>query len=423
MWYVQSCYWFERHVIMCCTNGETDLTAGKTDRVDIQSFYPFLALLAQACHMHPDIIPHPALTHKILNSPNPGNGNPPVKLPNGICAKLLLLGEEFLMQSAAGLREWWPTGTSDQVRNKLMRRIGAEGSLMPICLSICIALVSEMYTTTALPAEETPKWQVTDRRRVRLCYNGSPIADFGIAQGSVRVTPGDRLAYWNMDKDQFLMGQDPNDHYRIYFKTLSGDEYYLDVGMFTFNLCFIVNAKPYRKLGFPNINFVPAHFHGKEFDRTGIDALLFKPRKRHSILRDSRIHDFVCSTEIKDYQGRDQPTIFAIMDEIAGRKCTDWEKDDTMMFLANVVHLMRIDMEHREYVNFPKFPHVVIDADPDEVDDVVDEWEGESEEMAKYMTKWTRKLKKGKISRERWEAGFQTWAKKPHEARMKMENP
>ncbi|KAH9480742.1 hypothetical protein JR316_0007342 [Psilocybe cubensis] len=159
------------------------------------------------------------MNHKILNSPNPDTNELPTSLPNGAGARLVLLGEQIPLMSM-GSREWWPTAVSDKVRSKLLRRIVNEGLLLPILLSI----FSEIYTTTALPADEEPKRQVTGKRRVRLTYGQSPISDFGIVKGSTRVVDRDRLAYYNMDDDEFLMGQDPEDHYRIFIKERRPDQ-------------------------------------------------------------------------------------------------------------------------------------------------------------------------------------------------------
>lgn len=397
------------------------MVTGKTDRIDIASFYPFLACIASACRTHSDIGIHPALSHKILNSPNPDTDELPVSLPNGASARLVLLGEKISLMSM-GSREWWPTAVSDKVRSKLLRRIVNEGLLLPILLSICISLVSEMYTTTALSADEEPKWQVTGRRRVRLTYGPSPITDFGIVQGSVRVTSRDRLAYCNMDDDEFLMGQDPEDHYRIFIKTLSGDEYFLDLGIFTFNFCIVVQASPYCGYGLPDLDFAPAYFYGKEYANTVVDAKMFKPQKWFSVLRDERVHTLVRSPEVEYCECHDKPTLHAIMDEISGRECSSWEKEIFLKFLPTSVTIVRSNMKAKGYTKFPMEPQIGIETDPGERG-IIDDNDEEQEALVKYLTKWAKRLKRGKISQERWEAAFGKWANMPHEARIRMAGP
>ncbi|KIM40914.1 hypothetical protein M413DRAFT_28031 [Hebeloma cylindrosporum] len=235
---------------------------GATDRIDLQSYFPLLACGAHSCHTHPKVSTHPALTHKILNSPNPTSGEI-VKFPNGVEAKLVLLGEslpDWEADMATASETWWPSALDAKVRDKLKRRILEEGNILSIVLATCIALVAELYTTTAIPTSETPKWQPTGRR-LRLSYDRSPIADLGIVRGSVRVTPQDRLAYYHLERNTFMMGQDPDDHYWIYFTTLAGEEYSLDCGMMTFNFCKMVQTAPYC---LPTLVYAPVFFYGKE---------------------------------------------------------------------------------------------------------------------------------------------------------------
>ena len=99
---------------------------------------------------------------------------------------------------------------------------------------------------------------------IRLCHNCLPISDFVVAKGAAHVTSQDRRAYYNVDENRFMMGQDPLDHYWIYFITVSGEEYFLDCGMMTFNLAMMVKAEPYCKYALPELSFVPAYFYYEE---------------------------------------------------------------------------------------------------------------------------------------------------------------
>ncbi|KAI4527991.1 hypothetical protein K525DRAFT_182324, partial [Schizophyllum commune Loenen D] len=68
---------------------------GKTDRISLTSFYPFLAMLAEISRVHPERPVHPAIAHEILNSPNPGVL--PTGFADGSSAKLVMLGERIPM--------------------------------------------------------------------------------------------------------------------------------------------------------------------------------------------------------------------------------------------------------------------------------------------------------------------------------------
>ncbi|KAJ3502101.1 hypothetical protein NLJ89_g9040 [Agrocybe chaxingu] len=393
---------------------------GQTDRIDLTAYYPFIACTIMACHMHPDI-QHPALRHQIVNSPNPYSGDI-VDFPNGVSAKLVLLGDQIAMEDLASPK-WWPTAESPKVRSKLMRRIAYEGLLLPILLATTIALVSEIYTTTAIPPGQPLYYQLTDRRRVRLSYNKAPIVDFGIAKGpSIRVTAQDRLAYYNLETNEFLMGQDPLDHYWIYFTTLNGHEYYLDCGMFTFNFCHMVaDGEKYCRYGLPSLDYVPAFFYNQEMEKVlplDSDKIGWKAKERFSILRNPDLIKTLKFPQL-EYCSHDEHLVRSLMDKIAGRTCTAWEKKMVMTFLPNTCMILRLNMQNREYMNFPKEPKVAIEVDPGErIAPETAEEEKEDRAYHQYIKKWTKKLRKGRITSQKWDAAFTKWRESPHEARM-----
>ena len=365
--------------------------------------------------MHPDV-PHPGLDQQILNSPNPGSGDI-VEFPNGTCAKLVVLGDKINHEAHGESEQWWPTAISPQVRSKLYRRIVSEGFVLPIVLATCIALVSEIYTSTAVPPNETPDHQFTGHRRLRLCHNRLPIADFGVAKGRARVTPQDRIAYYNIDQNRFMMGQDPLDHYWIYFITVSGEEYFLDCGMMTFNLCMMVKGDPYCKYGLPELSYVPAYFYGEENRRLMPVTELtgWKPRERFSILRNSEIPFKLPG--FTEYTTQETKVICSLMDRIAGRTCTALEKKLVMNFISNATMVLVLNIKNREYLNFPREPPLVLEKEPGELDDLPDSEDGA---YVKYLKKWSRRYKRGKVTQERLHEAFKAWLDNPHEARMKM---
>ncbi|KAF8158005.1 hypothetical protein B0H34DRAFT_438197 [Crassisporium funariophilum] len=393
---------------------------GNTDRIDLGSFHPLLACVIHISHLHPDV-PHPALTHKILNSPVPGKGEI-VEFPNGTRAKLVLLGEEIAPELTAS-PTWWPTAPSAEVRHKLMRRISSEGFLLPILLATCISLVSELYTTTAAPPSEMPGGQSPRSRRIRLTHNRSPIADFGIAKGHVRVTAEDRLAYYNIEENELMMGQDPKNHYWIYFTTLAGEEYFLECGMMNFNFAMMVDATPYCKYGLPSLKYVPAFFYGREHLRMMplTEATGWKARERFSMLRNAQVSDFVKQgiQPSEDFSARATAVVCSLLETIAGRPPTALEMDLVMKFIPNACMIVRLNIVNREYINFPQEPSVIVENDPGESINY-DMPAGEDEAFGKYMKKWSRRYKKGKVSEELLSGAFKRWMAKPHEARMKM---
>lgn len=302
--------------------------------------------------------------------------------------------------------EWWPMAASAEIRDKLLRRIIHERPVLQITLAACIALVSDMYTT--ISSGSTP-----EKRRIRLSYNRSPISDFGIIHGSIAVRPEDCLSYYNMDTQTFRMGQSSNDHYWIYFTTLSGKEHWLDCNMYNFNFCSMVDAEKCSEstesFGFPGLRSVPALLFGSG----SIGGLplplsgqrLWKPRKRFSILRDSRLKDLVqTGADVDHFEFHDLSN--DIMSDILGCECSDLTKQIMKEILPEVCQLVRLNVQTRDYLNFPKEPRTFFEIDPD--DDVhsgIDD-----EELEKYYKKLARKLKKGKITTDQWqEAVSSTW--------------
>jgi len=81
---------------------------------------------------------------------------------------------------------------------------------------ISFALLAEIYTTTSNAKSEKP--------RVRLRYRSQPIADFGICRGKAKVDKTDLLGYIYTKTRKYIRGQDPHDHYWLYFTSVRGEE-------------------------------------------------------------------------------------------------------------------------------------------------------------------------------------------------------
>ncbi|KAF9525473.1 hypothetical protein CPB83DRAFT_909085 [Crepidotus variabilis] len=377
---------------------------GQTDRIELGTFYPLIAGVMQSCRLHNDACQHPALLHKILSSPNPGSYENIVSLPNGTTARLVLLGDR-IDQTEMASPKWWPTALSPKVRSKLMRHIVAEGLLLPTVLATTLALVEEMYTTTTVPASQKAEWQFTGRRR-GTC---------------TRVTGQDRLCYYNVNTNEFLMGQDPTDHYWIYFTTLDGHEYFLDCGMFTFNFSSIVNVSKHPTLALPPLEYIPCLFYGKDLSKvlpTTTGQVGWSPDQRFSILRHEELAYFIKKRE--EYcRCHDMPVLLEWLDKIAGRSCTSWEREMFLTFFENSSIAIRLNMKNRTYLKFPKDLQFGFELDPNESLDVNGE-DPEGQDLEKYLKKWTRRLNKGQISGEQWNKAFRRWTEKPHDERMRM---
>ena len=341
---------------------------------------------------------HPAQTHVIVNTPNPGVSA--TIFSDNSAAKLILLGEPISITELGRDNErWWPTASSPSVRMKLFRRIGREGYLLPILTSLCIGLLAEMYTTTAVSASDSPDGHL--RRRVRLQYNSSPVADFGIAKAIADVKDQDKLAYFNFSDNSFEKGQDPNDHYLLYFTTIRGEEFILDLGMFTFNFCFMVMLEPYKLDFLPPIHYAPAYFRDRTLMRCTPD--LFNVGRRFSFLHNEALHRAV-EHSAGVFRSVDAQMICEFMESIAGRKCTTSEKDLVMKWSINSCMGIGITLGKQAYKKWSS-PRVDIEVDPGEMDETPEQ----DQEWWKYMKKWNRKYKRGEISLQALGDAFRAW--------------
>jgi hypothetical protein len=258
--------------------------------------------------MHSDKPIHFALRHRIINSPNPGSKAN--LLPDGSWANLVVLGDP-IDQSQMGSESWWPTAMSPAVRSKFLRRVVTEGMVLPILTATCFALLTEMYTN---PSGENDY-------RPRLNYRSSPITDFGIAAGSARVHDQDRLAYYQPSEKNFRRGQDPDEHYWLYFTTIRGENIILDCAMFTFNMCLVVTDEPYVPPGV-SLGCSPAYFGERKLAQITPD--LQTERKRVSALRDPLLQSLaLCNQD--GFRKGELDTLSAFMESVSGKAPTQEE--------------------------------------------------------------------------------------------------
>ncbi|KAF7298781.1 MYND-type domain-containing protein [Mycena indigotica] len=375
---------------------------GKTDKLQLDVFYPFIAALADSAHVHNAKPQHPALRRVIINAPNPDTR--PVGFPDGSAARLVMLGEKLEHDSLIGSRTWFPMALTDKTRSKLFRRISREGQVLPILMAICLTLLTEIYTTTAGPGSGDSG----PRRRLRLAYKSSPIADFGIVSGAADVKNQDKLAYWDVaDPDMPLFkGQDPNDHYWLYFTTTRGETVTIDCAMFTFNMCLCANVEPYLTQYTPGLLFAPVYYHERKMEET--TPGLYTERTRVSVLRNTDLHRVV-ERSLSGYNDPEIDLVRDFMQNLARREILEEEID----FLFPLVIVQRLALatviKQRAWEGWPKQgPVIGIEQDPGEfVDNGLDDDEG----WAKYLRKF-KKSKKAGAGKEELNEAFRKWQRK-----------
>ena len=95
-----------------------------------------------------------------------------------------------------------------------------------------------------------------------------------------------------------MRGQDPKDHFWLWFKTIRGEEVTLDMSMFPFNFGIVVDLKghiPSRDLAM--YEFAPAFFEEREIRKEARKApvvtRLHKERSRVSVLHSTELAETI----------------------------------------------------------------------------------------------------------------------------------
>jgi hypothetical protein len=281
---------------------------------------------------------------------------------------------------------------SKEVRTKLFLRFRREGYVLPIITAVCLALLTEMYTAT-------PNG---DQHRARLMYRSSPINDFGIAKGRAHVASQGRFGYMQLNERRMFKGQDPDDHYWIYFTTLKGDDVVLDCAMFTFNVFTSVFDAPY--LPTPGgispktvpTTVVPAIFGSREIGRN--TPALQSERERFSVLRNSDLHTAVeHANENAELFDSDIKTVYTFMESVAGRSLTPAERILFIALFYDHCEELAPVLAEKKWRSFPEMPRMAIEKDPEYVEASDN---NEDETWFKEMKKWNRKYNRGEISKE-----------------------
>ncbi|KAI0039559.1 hypothetical protein FA95DRAFT_1567106 [Auriscalpium vulgare] len=325
-------------------------TCKPVTRLDIHSFYPLLACLVENSHkLKP---PHKAFQKSILGTPVPGFPPGPTEFYDGWKSLPVILQKKPSRPLSRPFRpdaNWWPEGVMPNSRTNLYDRIRREGYVLPVLTAVCLALLAEMYTEPA-PAP-----------RLRLGYLTAPVADFGICAGSVRVTSEDKLGYHDLDDDTSQHGQDPEDHYWIYFRTVRGEELILECSMYTFNMNVLVQTGPYvpKAYGAGMDKVVPAFFQEREVRHNA--PALHSERRRRSVLRDAGLQEAVLRNQSEyAFTDADEDVLASFMQAIAGRDVNATERQLVVALTKEHMSTLRGVFENKEWERYPDRPDTAL---------------------------------------------------------------
>ena len=298
----------------------------------------------------------------IISDPNPSFDS--VVLPDGEMCKLLVVDDTrpwpdpaHPLADAMTMQSWAPMAQTHLIARKLFQRVLRDHNYLPLLTALCIAILGEFYTTTSGAG--------SDDVRKRLQYRTAPIADFGIAKGSVCVQPCDRLGYMRASNMSWSFRQDPNEHYWLYFTTLRGEEVILDLGMYSFNLCTMVLTAPYNtpSLEWVSVYGAPAYFEGREL-RTYAPRLHVE-RARVSALHNKDLH-FVIRRIAHAIDDAEIPHVMAFMEAVSGKLPTAEETNLACSVAMKNCKQLEFVLKHRLWESYPNDPPVGLHLDPEQ---------------------------------------------------------
>lgn len=254
-------------------------------------------------------------------------------------------------------KTWWPGYPSIIEARRLRDRITREGNTLLINTAICIALLAELYTTTSEANAKRQDWQLD--HRTRLTVKSCPIADFGIIAGSVSGPGIGRLAYYDTQTKSTTHGQDPNDHYWIYFTTLRGEVLYLDCGLYTLNPGDVLDADPYVADHLTErFTLIPAFLRDSAARKTMTS--MHTERSRTSVLKNPGILEALLRDQLK-FEKENGEFYSKFMQGISGKEPSIRDKRLITPFVQATRAQIRSNLLNGRWKAYPLEPTMVPD--------------------------------------------------------------
>jgi len=328
------------------------LIPGKTDRIELRAFYPFLGLIVEQFHNSVALEGHPALSHTIVS------GLKRIRQANGTPCTVVSLGDSVSFDELVKKPEaWWPLYPSAIDARRLRDRITREGNTLLINTAICVALLAEFYTTTSDPDAKRQDWQFD--HRTRLTVSSCPIADFGIMAGSVSGPGIGQLAYYDAETKSTTYGQDPNDHYWVYFTTIRGEVLYLDCGLYTLCPSDVLKADPYVADHLTErFMLIPAFLRDSVVRKTMVN--IHTERSRTSVLKNTEILEALMRNQ-RDFEKENGELYSRFMQGICGKETSARDKRLVTPFVQVTRAQIRANLLNGRWKGYPPEPTLVSD--------------------------------------------------------------
>jgi hypothetical protein len=328
------------------------LTPGETDRIELRSFYPFLGLIVEQFHNSVALEGHPALSHVLIGLPKR------VRQADGTTCTVISLGDPVSFDELVKKPEaWWPRYPSATDARRLRDRITREGNTLLINTAICIALLAELYTTTSDAEAKRQDWQF--HHRTRLTVGSCPVADFGIMAGSVTGPGVGQLAYYDTLAKSTTYGQDPKDHYWIYFTTIRGEVLYLDCGLYTLIPGDVLKADPYVADHLTErFTLIPAFLRDSVARKTM--ASIHTERSRTSVLKNTDILEALMRNQ-REFEKGNGELYSQFMQSISGKETSARDGRLITPFVQVTRAQIRANLLNARWKTYPPEPTLVSD--------------------------------------------------------------
>ena len=328
------------------------LAPGETDRIELRSFYPFLGLIVEQFHNSVALEGHPALNRVLVGLPKR------VRQADGTACTVISLGDPVSFDELVKKPEtWWPRYPSATEARRLRDRITREGNTLLINTAVCIALLAELYTTTSDAEAKRQDWQFD--HRTRLTVGSCPIADFGIMAGSVSGPGIGQLAYYDTLTKSTTYGQDPKDHYWIYFTTIRGEVLYLDCGLYTMIPGDLLKADPYvADHLMQRFTLVPAFLRDSVARKTM--ANIHTERSRTSVLKNTDILEALMRNQ-REFEKENSELYSQLMQSISGKETSARDRRLVTPFVQVTRAQIRANLLNARWKAYPPEPTPVPD--------------------------------------------------------------
>lgn len=328
------------------------MVLGETDRIELRSFYPFLGLIVEQFHNSVALEGHPALSRVLVGSPKL------IRQADGTTCTVVSLGDSVSFDELVKNPEaWWPRYPSATDARRLRDRITREGNALLINTAICVALLAELYTTTSDTDAKRQDWQF--HHRTRLTVGSCPVADFGIMAGSVSGPGIGRLAYYDTVTKSTTYGQDPKEHYWVYFVTIRGEVLYLDCGLYNLNPGNVLKADPYVADHLTErFTIIPAFLRDSVARKTMPN--IHTERSRTSVLKNTEILEALMRNQ-REFEKENGKLYSRFMESISGKETSARDERLVTPFVQVTRAQIRANLLNARWKAYPPEPTSVPD--------------------------------------------------------------